>query len=109
NLARGVAPRVLPHHRRFIAEVTERFEADPSVDALIVGGSVAHGLARPDSDLDVMLVVEDDELARRAAAHQVTFSDHEAAGYEGGYLDAKYISRAFLQEVAAHGSEPTRW
>jgi len=100
---------VLPHHRRFIDEVAERFAADPSVEALLVGGSVAHGLARPDSDLDVMLLVADDELARRTAAHQVTFADLGAADYEGGYLDGKVISRGFLAEVVERGSEPARW
>ena len=100
---------MLPHHRRFIAEVAERFAADPAVEALLVGGSVAHGLARPDSDLDVMLVVAGEELARRTAAHQVTFTDLDAGDYEGGYLDGKVISREFLAEVVERGSEPARW
>ena len=100
---------LLPQHRRFIGEVTERFAADPAVDALIVGGSVAHGLARPDSDLDVMLVVADDELERRTASHQVTFVDLGAGDYQGAYLDGKFISRGFLIEVVDHGSEPARW
>jgi predicted nucleotidyltransferase len=100
---------ILPHHRRFIDEVAERFEADRAVEALLVGGSVAHGLARPDSDLDVMLVVADEELVRRTASHQVTFTDLDAGGYEGGYLDGKYISRGFLAEVIERGSEPARW
>jgi len=97
------------HHRRFVEQAAERFAADPAVEALIVGGSVAHGLARPDSDLDVMLVVPDDELARRTAEHRVTFFDADAGGYDGGHLDGKAISRAFLAEVADHGSEPARW
>ena len=100
---------LLPQHARFIEEVTARFAADPAVEALLVGGSVAHGLARPDSDLDVMLVVADDELARRTAAHQVTFTDLDAGDYEGGYLDGKVISRRFLAEVIERGSEPARW
>ena len=99
---------MLPHHRRFIAEVAGRFAADPEVEALLVGGSVAHGLARPDSDLDVMLLVSGEELERRTAAHQVTFADLDAGDYEGGYLDGKYISREFLAEVAERGSEPAR-
>ncbi|MGZ4290583.1 MAG: nucleotidyltransferase domain-containing protein, partial [Gaiellaceae bacterium] len=100
---------MLPHHRRFIDEVAERFAAIPEVEALLVVGSVAHGLAQPDSDLDVMLLVADEELARRTAAHQVTFTDLDAGDYEGGYLDGKYISREFLAEVVERGSEPARW
>jgi len=97
------------HHRRFVEQAGRRFAADPGVRALIVGGSVAHGLARPDSDLDVMLVVSGEELARRTAEHRVTFFDADAGGYDGGHLDGKAISRAFLAEVADHGSEPARW
>jgi predicted nucleotidyltransferase len=100
---------LLPQHRRFIEAVTERFTADPAVEALLVGGSVAHGLARPDSDLDVMLVVADEELRRRTTTHEVTFSDLDAGDYEGGYLDGKYISRDFLADVIERGSEPARW
>ena len=54
-----VAPALHPHHERFIARVGERCAADPAVDGVLVGGSIAHGLARPDSDLDIMVVVGD--------------------------------------------------
>src|SRR3954454_20205126 len=100
---------LLPQHRRFVHRVAERFADDPTVDALLVGGSVAHGLARPDSDLDVMLVVSEEELARRTAVHRVTFTDLDAADYDGGYLDGKFISRALLADVVDRGSEPSRW
>ncbi|MGD0165806.1 MAG: nucleotidyltransferase domain-containing protein [Gaiellaceae bacterium] len=60
-----MARDLLPQHERLIARVRERFSADPEVLALIVGGSVAHGLATPDSDLDVMLVLSDAEAAAR--------------------------------------------
>lgn len=100
---------MLEHHVRFVDEVGERFRAQPSVEALIVGGSVAHSLARPDSDLDVMLVVAEEEFARRTESHEVTLFDSTAGDYEGGYLDAKYISRSFISEVAERGSEPARW
>lgn len=103
------APAIAPHHRRFIARVTERFEADPAIEALLIAGSVAHGLARPDSDLDVLLVVGEDEMERRLAAHETTLFDAGAADYDGGYLDGKYISRSFVTEVAERGSEPARW
>jgi nucleotidyltransferase-like protein len=71
-----------------------------------VGGSVAHGLARPDSDVDLMLVLDDAEAARRESA---TFADASLADYEHGYADVKIVSRSFLDDVAARGSEPARW
>jgi hypothetical protein len=67
---------------------------------------VAHGLARPDSDVDLMLVVDDGEAARRPAP---TFADASLADYEGGYVDVKIVARSFLDEVAERGSEPARW
>jgi Nucleotidyltransferase domain len=74
--------------------------------AVVVGGSVAHGLARPDSDVDLMLVLEDGELERRPA---LTFGDADVADYDGGYADVKLVARSFLDEVAERGSEPARW
>jgi len=75
------------------------------VQSVVVGGSVAHGLARPDSDVDLMLVLRDAEAERRPP----TFADATLADYEGGYVDVKIVARSFLDEVAARGSEPARW
>jgi predicted nucleotidyltransferase len=35
-------------------------EPDPSILALLLAGSIAHGFAGPDSDIDVAIVVEPD-------------------------------------------------
>lgn len=72
----------------------------------MVGGSVAHGLARPDSDVDFIFVLDDDEIERRQA---VTFADQAVADYEGGYADVKLVTPSFIEEVAERGSEPARW
>lgn len=72
----------------------------------MVGGSVAHGLARPDSDVDFFFVVDDAEIERRPA---LTFSDRTVADYEGGYADVKLVTPGFIEEVAERGSEPARW
>jgi hypothetical protein len=84
----------------------ERFASDPGVLALVVGGSVAHGLARPESDVDFFLVLEDAEIERRAA---IAFADASIADYDGGYADVKLVTTAFVAEVAERGSEPARW
>lgn len=72
----------------------------------MVGGSVAHGLARPDSDVDFFFVVDDAEIERRPA---LTFADRAVADYEGGYADVKLVTPGFMEEVAERGSEPARW
>jgi hypothetical protein len=67
---------------------------------------VAHGLARPDSDVDFLLVLDDEEVERQPVQN---FADAELADYDGGYADVKLVGRGFLAEVAERGSEPARW
>ena len=100
---------LLPQHERLIARACEHYSADPELLGLIVGGSVAHGLASPASDLDVMLVFSDAVAAARIEQDQLTVFDDTLAEYEGGYLDGKVVALGFIDEVAARGSEPARW
>ncbi len=102
-------PLLYPHHEAAIARVVERYSADPSVSAIVLGGSIAHGFETESSDVDIMLVVSDHELAERNARFAATFSDVELAGYEGGYIDVKFVSPGFIIEVGARGSEPSRF
>jgi tetraacyldisaccharide 4'-kinase len=44
------------HHRRVVERLKERFGRDPDFPALIIGGSVAKGWAKDDSDVDIVLV-----------------------------------------------------
>jgi hypothetical protein len=104
-----VSSDLMPQHERLIAAACEQFAAEPALLGLIVGGSVAHGLALPGSDLDVMLVLEEEEAAARAQRDELTICDETLADYEGGYLDGKFITRGFISEVAERGSEPARW
>jgi predicted nucleotidyltransferase len=99
----------LPHHRATIERATDRLRARDDVLAVLVGGSIAHGFATASSDVDLLIVVSDDEWRRRLAAGAVTELDLESATYEGGYVDGKYTSVAFIREVAAHGSEQARF
>jgi predicted nucleotidyltransferase len=100
---------LLHHHKDAIDRVIARFEPDDSILAVLLAGSIAHGFASAGSDVDIMLVVSDDELAGRRAHHETTLYDEEIAGYAGGYVDGKYVSAGYLDEVAAQGSEPARF
>jgi predicted nucleotidyltransferase len=100
---------ILPHHRETIERATEHFRADPANRAMLIGGSICKGLERPDSDVDVMLIVSEEEYQRREANREATFFTKELATYEGGYVDGKYMSERFLLQAAEKGSEPTRW
>ena len=100
---------MFPHHEAAIARTIARFESESAVLGLLLGGSIAHGFETESSDVDVMLVVSDEEFDARLARLDTAFADVELAGYEGGYIDAKYVSPAYLQLVAERGSEPARF
>ncbi len=95
-------------HQRAIDRVTAKFAAEPTVLAVIICGSVARGVAKDDSDVDVMLVVTAAEYERRESAGDLCFIDFELCDYPGGYVDGKIIDIAFMRDAAAFGSEPCR-
>lgn len=82
--------------------------ADPSVLALILGGSLAHGYARPESDVDVVFVVSAEDYARRRAVGRLHYNNRELCAYDG-YIDGKYVTLDFLQLVSRRGSDPARY
>jgi predicted nucleotidyltransferase len=97
------------HHDETIQRTVEYFKTQPDVEALLLGGSLAHGFAAPSSDVDVMIIISEAEHRRRLANNDLQFFTTELATYPGGYIDGKYISAAFLEQVAQHGSEPARF
>ena len=40
-----------PEHRRVLAEILAELQADPGVQGVLLGGSLARGTARIDSDI----------------------------------------------------------
>ena len=101
--------RVETHHADTIRNVVRKFEADPSVRGLLLGGSIAHGFAKPDADVDIAIVVSAEEFARRRAENRLTFFDRSLCTYPEGYVDGKFMDEDFLREVARRGSEPARY
>ena len=98
-----------PHHQETITRVAEFFAGEPGVTALILGGSLAHGYAQDDSDVDVAIVVEASEFQERARSGWLTFFSRELCTYDGGYVDGKYVDHELLKHVAARGSDPARY
>jgi hypothetical protein len=98
-----------PHHHDSIRRVTEFFQRQPHVIALLLGGSLAHGFGRANSDVDIMIIVSPEEHQRRIEQHDLQFFDRELCTYPDGYVDGKYLSTAFLDRVEACGSEPARF
>jgi nucleotidyltransferase-like protein len=100
---------MLPHHEEAIQRATAHFRSDPEAQALILGGSVAHGFATPTSDVDVMIIIADRDYDERLRDGRLQFFDPELCTYDGGYVDGKYLGRSLLDKIAQRGSEPARF
>jgi hypothetical protein len=98
-----------PHHIQSIQNVTEYFQRDPEVLALLLGGSVAHGFETESSDVDIMIFVSEEDYKKRLAENRVHFFSRDLVTYPGGYADGKYFGRNFVRQVIENGSEPARF
>jgi len=99
------------HHTDSIQRVTDYFQHDPEVLALLLGGSIAHGFETPTSDVDIMIFVSDEDYMKRFETNQIHFFNRELTTYAdaGGYVDGKYSSPRFVKQVLEKGSEPARF
>jgi len=97
------------HHETSIQKVVQYFRTVPEVEALILGGSIAHGFASRSSDIDVMIIVSDREYQARLEEGHLQFFDNQSCTYDGGYVDGKYLSPSLLRKLAESGSEPARF
>ena len=97
-----------PHHQEGIENLIRTYKNDDRFQALIIGGSVAKGLARPDSDVDFMMVATDAEFESRQNNRDFFINRTDLTHYPNGFVDGKIISLDYLHHVAENGNEPTR-
>jgi len=100
--------RIRNHHQRAIDRLTDAYRDDPCFRGLIIGGSVAKGYAREDSDVDFLIIATDDVFERRLAARDLFINRTDLCDYNGGSVDGKVINLAYLADVAKKGNEPSR-
>lgn len=100
--------RIRPHHQRGIDNLVKEYEHDNRFLALIVGGSIAKGCAREDSDVDFMIVASDEEYSARLPTRDLFINRADLVDYEGGFVDGKIINLEYLNKVAEFGNEPSR-
>lgn len=96
------------HHRKALDGLVALLRQDPAYLAIISTGSVARDSARPDSDVDVYLVVDDEEYFRRSAARELVYHNREICDYPGGYVDGKVLGLSMLKSAKERASEPMR-
>lgn len=100
--------KIRDHHQRTIDNLANAYMDDSDYIGLIIGGSVAKGCARADSDVDFMIVATDEVFDHRLASQDFFINRTDLADYAGGYVDGKIINLAFLKNVAEKGNEPSR-
>lgn len=105
----GAVIELRPHHRGTVDNLVATLEPDPTVLALLLTGSIAHGFSTDASDVDVVAVLDAPRYTAHAERGELTFLELDVATYEGGFVDGKYVDLAFLRRVAADGSEPARF
>ena len=99
---------MLQHHIESAQKLREYFEGQDGVIAVVLDGSTVKGNARPDSDIDAIIVVTEEKYAELAAQNKLAEVIPGHCTYEGGYFDIKYKTKAILARAAEHASEPTR-
>ena len=100
--------QIRDHHQRAIDRLADAYRDDPRFRGLIIGGSVAKGYARDDSDVDFLIIATDEEFERRRKAANLFINRRDLCDYDGGYVDGKIVNLAFLENVAEKGNEPSR-
>ena len=96
------------HHEQAIKKLKEKLKNDETILALIITRSIAKGMERDDSDVDVILLVTDEEYEKRKKRNKFLYFEEESCDYEGGYIDGKIINRNYLNILIERGPEPAR-
>jgi predicted nucleotidyltransferase len=96
------------HHAEAVERFVARSSQDPDVLGVVISGSLARGVERADSDIDLYLVVTEDRWNRALDINRLMYVDREDAGYEGGYFDIKLATLSYLDDAALRGDDPVR-
>jgi predicted nucleotidyltransferase len=97
------------HHAESIDALKEHFRQRRGTLAIILHGSLARGEERPDSDINVVVVLDNEEYETCQRQRRLAELTFDLATYEGGVVVVKYVTRDFLVEAERNGSEPTRY
>jgi hypothetical protein len=102
----------MQHHDAAVERFVAVARLDPDMLAVVVDGSIASGLERPDSDVDLVLIVTDEAFQTALDADRLSYVDDSAgygsAGYEHGYYDIKLATVGYLDRAAERGDDPVR-
>ena len=97
------------HHQESVDKFLYLYKKDSSILAFLLVGSIAHGFAKPDSGIDVCLLVDSEEFQKRKSANKLAFSLWDICTYKHGYVDCKVVDIKLLTKIALHDSDPARY
>jgi predicted nucleotidyltransferase len=98
----------MEHHDAAVARFVDRVSTDEDVLGVVVTGSLARGSERPDSDIDLYLIVTESAWDRAFAAQRLMYVERDGADYEHGYFDIKLATLSYLEDAAERGDDPVR-
>jgi len=99
---------MLEHHQESIKNLIDYYKDDTDIISVVLGGSVAKGCERADSDIDAIVIVTDTKYAALEKENRLSECIWGHCTYENGYFDIKYTTIRYLQALAERGSEPSR-
>ncbi|MBN2738027.1 MAG: nucleotidyltransferase domain-containing protein [Spirochaetales bacterium] len=97
------------HHQEAIDIFLKRYSGDETILAVLLGGSIAHGFSKSDSDIDLSIIVSPEEFQKRKAENNLAFSIWDICNYENGYVDCKLVDLGLMKKIAEKGSDPSRY
>src|SRR5438270_6764301 len=98
----------MQHHDEAAARFVIRMRGRAGVRAVLLTGSVATGRERADSDVDLVVVVDDEQWDAALRGGRIMYTETDGVGYEGGYFDVKLATPAILAAAAERGDDPVR-
>lgn len=96
------------HHEDSINNLINLYKDNPDIIAVVLGGSIAKGKERIDSDIDAVIIVNDDMYKSLSNKNKLSECIFGHCTYENGYFDLKYFTKDYILKASQVGSEPTR-
>jgi predicted nucleotidyltransferase len=90
---------------RTIALVIERAKEDQTIIGVILCGSLARDAGRPDSDVDLFIVVTDEAFQMRRTEKDYFWGTHSDSAPYPVEVDGKIVDKEFLRRLWINGNE----
>ncbi len=97
------------HHITAIETITNKLKVRDEILGVIIGGSIAHGYANENSDVDIMIVLSEEDYKKALKENTVFYFERESCNYDDGYVDGKCTCTDYIKKVAEFGSEPAKF